>query len=201
MRVLAVNPMADNPFKDGDALILVDVQNDFCPGGKLAIDGGDQVVPELNHWIERAQEAGVPVFASQDWHPEGHVSFKESGGPWPEHCVQGSEGAAFHPDLDLPDDAAIVRKGADPESDQYSAFDAGLADRLRDRDVARVFVGGLAKDVCVKTTANHALDEDFEVVLIEPATRAVDPDDGDEAVEKLAARGATILKEPLVAAR
>lgn len=194
-----VNRMTDNPFQDGDALIVVDVQNDFCPGGKLAVDGGDEVVPEINHRIDQAVEAGVPVFASQDWHPEGHASFKESGGPWPEHCVQGSEGAAFHPDLDLPDDVTIIRKGADPDTDQYSAFDAGLADRLRDRDVARVFIGGLAKDVCVKTTGNHALDEEFDVVMIEPATRAVDDEEGRDAFEKLDERGATILRESLVA--
>lgn len=193
--------MADNPFNDGDALILVDVQNDFCPGGKLAVEGGDEVVPELNTWIELAEEADVPVFASQDWHPPSHASFKESGGPWPEHCVQGSEGANFHPDLDMPHDAVVIRKGADPETDQYSAFDAGLGDRLRDRDVKRVFVGGLAKDVCVKTTANHALDEDFDVVMIEPATRAVDDEEGREAFENLAERGATILQESLVTNR
>lgn len=193
--------MKDNPLKNGDALILVDVQNDFCPGGKLPVEGGDEVVPELNGWIELAEAAGVPVFASQDWHPEGHASFKESGGPWPEHCVQGSEGANLHPDLELPHDAAIIRKGADPETDQYSAFDAGLGDRLRDRGVERVFVGGLAKDVCVKTTANHALDDGFNVVLIEPATRAVNEEDGQEAFENLDARGATILTRSLVTNR
>lgn len=191
--------MATTNLQHGDALIVVDVQNDFCPGGKLPVEDGDQVVPELNKWLDRAREKDVPVFASQDWHPEGHASFKESGGDWPEHCVQGTRGAAFHPELDLPQDATVVRKGADPDKDQYSAFDAGLGDKLRDRGVRRVFVGGLAQDVCVRWTSEHALDEGFEVVVLGAATRPVDEKEGQKAFEELRAKGATVLEEPMAA--
>lgn len=181
----------------GDALILVDVQNDFCPGGALAVAEGDQVVPVLNRWIERAVQAGIPVFASRDWHPPNHVSFQSRGGPWPPHCVQGTRGAEFHPDLHLPKDALIVTlKGDDPDRDAYSAFDGtNLASDLRSRGVQRLWVGGLATDYCVKATVLDGLREGFDVRVIADGIRAVNvqPDDGRQAIEEMLRAGASLV--------
>jgi nicotinamidase/pyrazinamidase len=169
-------------LKPGDALIVVDVQNDFCPGGALPIDDGDAVVPVLNRWIADAVASGVPVYASRDWHPEGHLSFEERGGPWPAHCLQDSDGARFHPDLRLPDTAVKVTKGVRFDQDQNSAFDqTGLAAQLREQGIERVWIGGLAEDVCVLATALDARDEGFSVMLIPDATRPVTAQGGEEA--------------------
>ena len=176
-----------------DALIVVDVQNDFCPGGALPIAGGDDVVPVLNAWMAAAAAGGVPVFASRDWHPAGHISFKERGGPWPSHCLQDSVGAAFHPDLALPRDTVIVTKGNRFDQDQNSAFEAtGLATELRARDLRRLWVGGLAEDVCVRATVLDALRAGFEVRLIEAATRPVTAEGGIAARAEMAAAGAAM---------
>jgi nicotinamidase/pyrazinamidase len=161
-------------LKPGDALLVVDVQVDFCPGGALPIPEGDLVVPVCNTWIERASEIGIAVYASRDWHPRSHPSFLAFGGPWPPHCVQDTPGARFHPALLLPDSATIVTKGTRFDRDQYSAFDeTGLAVELRRRDLRRIFIGGLAQDVCVRATALGARLEGFEVVLIADASRPV----------------------------
>lgn len=169
-------------LKPGDALIVVDVQNDFCPGGALPIDDGDAVVPVLNRWIADAVASGVPVYASRDWHPEGHMSFEERGGPWPAHCLQDSDGARFHPELRLPDTAVKVTKGVRFDQDQNSAFDqTGLAVQLREQGIERVWIGGLAEDVCVLATALDARDAGFSVMLIANATRPVTAQGGDEA--------------------
>ena len=183
--------MLDN-FRKGDALVLVDMQNDFCPDGALAVPEGDQVVPVLNECIERAQAAGIPVVASRDWHPPDHCSFADQGGPWPEHCVRETPGADFHPDLRLPEDALIVSKGQQSERDNYSAFDdTGLADRLHSMDIDRVWVGGLAQDVCVRATVLDARDAGFETHLIADGTRPVNvsPGDGEQALEAMRAAG------------
>ena len=179
-----------NELKTGDALIVVDVQNDFCPGGALPIDGGDEVVPVLNEWIAAAQAGALPIFASRDFHPKGHMSFDESGGPWPLHCIQDSDGARFRPDLKLPADATVVTKGVRLDQDQNSAFDqTGLATELRNRDVQRVYVGGLAEDVCVLATALDGRREGFEVVLIQDATRPVTAEGGKTARRQMQAAG------------
>ena len=163
-----------NDLKPGDALIVVDVQKDFCPGGALPIEKGDEVVPVLNRWIANAVARGVPVYASRDWHPLGHVSFAERGGPWAPHCIQDSDGARFHPDLKLPDSVVKVTKGVRFDQDQNSAFDqTGLAIQLRQDGIKRLWVGGLAEDVCVLATALDGRKNGFEVVLIENATRPV----------------------------
>ncbi|MGH6924926.1 MAG: nicotinamidase [Propylenella sp.] len=183
-----------NPLRRGDALIVVDVQNDFCPGGALPIPRGDEVVPVLNGWIARAAEAGIPVIASRDWHPKDHVSFKRQGGQWPVHCVQGSEGAAFRPDLKLPGDAFIVTKGDRTDRDQYSAFDAtGLAEELRRRGVKRTWIGGLAEDVCVRATALDAAKADFDTQVIAAATKPVTAEGGEVARADMRKAGVTIV--------
>lgn len=177
----------------GDALIVVDVQPDFCPGGKLAIEHGDAVIPVLNDWIAAAREKGVPVYASRDWHPAGHVSFEESGGQWPEHCVQDTPGAQYHPDLELPDDAVKISKGTRLDKDQYSAFDdTGLAGHLKERGVKRVWIGGLAEDVCVHATVMDACKAGFETHLIPDSTRPVTAEGGDKARKEMRDAGAVI---------
>jgi nicotinamidase/pyrazinamidase len=179
----------------GSALLLVDIQRDFCAGGALAVPGGDDVVPVANQWIEQACARGAPVVASRDWHPPHHASFEEHGGPWPTHCVRDSPGAAFHPDLALPPDAIVVSKGTETHRDAYSAFDAtGLAERLRAEGVERIFVCGLALDYCVRASVLDALAEGFEVHLVRAATRAVEqqPGDGDAALAEMIRAGAAI---------
>jgi nicotinamidase/pyrazinamidase len=162
-------------FHDGDALLLVDVQNDFLPGGALPVPEGDKILPVLNEWIEKAVAGGARVYASRDWHPQGHLSFREAGGQWPPHCVQDTEGARFAPDMVLPADAVVVTKGVRFDQDQYSAFDqTGLARRLEKDGIRRLVVGGLALDVCVNATVMDARKLGFEVFVIEKGTKAVD---------------------------
>jgi len=180
--------MADpnEALRPGDALIVVDVQIDFCPGGALPIDHGDAVVPVLNRWIEAAAAARIPIFASRDWHPRHHLSFVESGGTWPVHCVQDTPGARFHPQLKLPDSTIVVTKGVRFDRDQYSAFDqTGLATELRKQGARRVWVGGLAQDVCVLATVLDARREGFDTIVIADATRPVTPGGGEQASQEM----------------
>ncbi|HKL25961.1 MAG TPA: nicotinamidase [Desulfuromonadales bacterium] len=182
--------MSATGFEKDDLLLLVDVQKDFCPGGKLAIEDGDAILPELNRWIDKAREAGVPVYASRDWHPGVHISFQDQGGAWPPHCVQDSDGARFHPELKLPFDAVVVTKGVRFDQDQNSAFDqTGLAKWLRGRGIERIFLAGLAQDVCVLATALDAREAGFEVVLLAEGTRPVSAADGRTALEKMREAG------------
>ena len=187
------------PLQAGDALLIVDVQNDFCPGGALAVPQGDAVVPVLNRWIAEAEAGRVPVFASRDWHPENHISFKQRGGPWPPHCVQGTPGAAFHPGLRLPRNVEIVSKAENPDEDSYSAFGGtNLADRLRRAGVKSIWIGGLAEDYCVRATALDAINQGFKVHLISGATRAVNvhPGDGERALEEVRRAGGLLEETP-----
>ena len=190
--------MSPFPIQPTDALIVVDVQRDFCPGGALAVEGGDRVVPVLNRWIEAAEIHDTPIYASRDWHPPGHISFRERGGDWPVHCVRDTEGAQFHPDLRLPGTARVISKGQDPDRDQYSALDrTGLAEELKERGIRRVWIGGLAEDVCVHATVLDALKAGLEVHLIENATRAVNakPGDGERALREMRDAGAVLERE------
>lgn len=176
-----------------DALIVVDVQRDFCPGGALPVPEGDRVVAVLNRWIEAAERAGAAIYASRDFHPPGHLSFRENGGRWPPHCIQNTEGAEFHPGLRLPASTQVVIKGARFDKDQYSAFDeTGLAEDLRRRGVQRIWIGGLAQDVCVRATVLDGLAEGFDTHLIREGTRPVDPDAEPAVVAELKDAGATV---------
>jgi len=176
----------------GAALIIVDVQVDFCPGGALAIERGDEVVPVLNRCIEAAAAASVPIYASRDWHPLRHPSFAELGGPWPVHCLQDTAGAAFHPDLALPPSAIVVTKGTRFDRDQNSAFDGtGLEAELRRRGIRRLYVGGLAQDVCVCATVLDARREGFSTVVIADATMPVTREGFTRAETEMRAAGAT----------
>lgn len=181
-------------MKKGDGLLVVDVQKDFCAGGALAVAGGDQVVPVLNEWIAAAENKGVAVFASRDWHPRRHISFEREGGQWPVHCVQDTEGAAFHSDLDLPESAVVVTKGTRFDQDQNSVFDqTGFADFLKREEIDRLWVGGLAQDVCVLATALDGREAGFEVFVIREAMKPVTPEGGKEAVEKMEKAGVTLI--------
>lgn len=181
-----------------DALIVVDVQNDFCPGGALAVPDGDAVVPVLNAYTARAEAAGLPIIASRDWHPRETTHFQQWGGPWPPHCIQATTGAAFHPELRLPEGTLIASKGMSGKDDGYSALEGIVPtgrtalDELRARGVKRLHVGGLATDYCVRATVLGGLGAGFEVQLLRDAVRAVDvtPGDGDRALAEMLAAGA-----------
>ncbi|MGE4532909.1 isochorismatase family protein [Halomonas sp.] len=176
-----------------DALLVVDMQNDFCEGGALAVAGGAALVPGINAEIAAARAAGALVVASRDWHPVDHASFTHRGGPWPVHCVQDTQGAAFHPDLALPDEAIRVSKATAFDADAYSAFDGtGLGGYLREKGVSRVVVCGLALDVCVKATALEARREGFATRLLAPLTAAVDPQGTPAVLDELRDAGVAI---------
>jgi nicotinamidase/pyrazinamidase len=184
------------------------VQNDFCPGGALAVAGGDAVVPVLNRRIRDFTRSGLPVFTTRDWHPERTAHFNTQGGPWPPHCIQGTYGAAFHPDLAI-EGVTVVSKGMDPEGESYSAFHGvdehgvALAELLHARGVHRLFIGGLATDYCVKHTVLDALRHGFQVVILADAIRGVDlrPGDSEGALNEMLRAGASVEGEPGTAAR
>jgi nicotinamidase/pyrazinamidase len=192
---LSSGPAQGPAPRTGDALLLVDVQHDFLPGGSLAVPQGDRVLVPLQRCLAVFARQGLPVFASRDWHPGDHCSFRDQGGPWPPHCVAGSAGAAFPAALALPSGAAIVSKGCQAQHEAYSAF-AGtdLSARLKAAGVRRVFVGGLATDYCVLSTVLDARALGFEVVVLRDAVAAVDvqPGDGDKALDAMASAGAEI---------
>ncbi|RKY58873.1 MAG: nicotinamidase [Candidatus Latescibacterota bacterium] len=180
-------------LRRGDVLVVVDVQKDFLPGGSLAVPHGDEVVPVLARYIKLFKDKGLPIFATRDWHPPDHSSFEAQGGPWPPHCVQGSEGAEFAPGLGLPEDAVIISKATDPGKEAYSGFQGtDLDERLRKVGARRLFVGGLATDYCVLSTVRDALSLGYEVYLLEDGVRAVDlnPGDGEKAIDEMVRLGA-----------
>ncbi|MGQ0535795.1 MAG: nicotinamidase, partial [Methanobacteriota archaeon] len=173
------------------ALICVDIQNDFCPGGSLAVPDGDQVVPVLNEYIRRFAPKH-PVIATRDWHPPDHVSFSSRGGPWPPHCVRDTPGAAFRRGFDLPPDALVVSKAVERDEEAYSGFQGTeLSEELDERAIGRVFVGGLATDYCVRATALDAIEEGFETFLLLDAIRGVEaaPGDSEKAIREVLGAG------------
>ena len=181
--------------RPGDALLVVDVQRDFLPGGALGVPGGDEILAPLNSYLARAARAGAAIHASRDWHPPDHCSFRAQGGIWPPHCVAGTPGAELAAALELPPTAHIVDKGTLPDREAYSAFsDTGLAERLCAQGVRRLAVGGLATDYCVLNSVRDALAAGFGVVVLEDAIRAVDvePGDGERAKDEMRRAGAVI---------
>lgn len=201
-------------IRDDDVLLVVDVQNDFCPGGALAVPGGDEVVPVINALARRFKH----VVLTQDWHPPGHRSFASSHPGkkpfettrlfygeqilWPDHCVQGTRGADFRSDLDIPQAQLVLRKGFRPEIDSYSAFfendrktPTGLAGYLRERGLSRIFVAGLALDFCVRYSAEDAAAHGFSVVVVEDASRGIDTNGSMRAaVESFAQRAVSCIR-------
>lgn len=186
-----------------DALVIVDAQNDFCPGGALAVADGDKVMGPLNRYIDLFAKQQLPIFATRDWHPEKTSHFKDYGGPWPPHCVQQTKGAEFHPALHLGHRAVILSKGMAADEDSYSGFQAvdssgtPLAQLLRQRGADRIFVGGLATDYCVKHTVLDGLKLGFSVVLLCDSLRAVNlqPNDGAAAIDEMIHAGAVKVTE------
>jgi nicotinamidase/pyrazinamidase len=183
-------------LKKGDALIIVDLQNDFLPGGSLAVPHGDEVIPVLNQYRGAFQAKGLPIFATRDWHPPNHCSFKAQGGPWPPHCIAETAGAQFAPDLILPGSTVIISKATEPDKEAYSGFSGkDLDERLRSAHIQRLFIGGLAIDYCVLNTVKDAIERSYKVFLLQDAVRAVNanPDDGKEAEEEMARLGAVSI--------
>jgi nicotinamidase/pyrazinamidase len=190
-------------------LLIVDLQNDFCPGGSLAVTEGDTIIPQINRYIELFRAHGLPVIASRDWHPPVTDHFSRYGGQWPPHCIQGSAGADFHPALRLPDDVTVVSKGSDPHRDDYSAMQAILAsgltleEQLRKNGVTQLYVCGLATDYCVKWSVLDALREGFGVTLLTDAVKGVELSPGDSlrAREEVAAAGGKLADLALLEQR
>jgi nicotinamidase/pyrazinamidase len=176
----------------GDALIVIDVQRDFLPGGALAVPEGNAVIAPLNRCISAFGSRQLPIFATRDWHPPNHCSFRAQGGPWPPHCVAGSPGAQFGAELALPATGRVISKAMGSDADAYSGFEGtDLAQQLRSLGCKRIFLGGLATDYCVRATALDARAAAFEVLVLEDAVRAVEvkPGDGMRALSELVSRG------------
>lgn len=186
--------MSEINVGSGDALVVVDLQVDFCPGGALGVSEGDRVVPLINRLL------AIPVWfkvGTRDWHPADHVSFTGQGGTWPVHCVADSPGAQFHPDLDSARFDLVISKAMRSDAEAYSGFDGtSLADDLRQKGVQRLFVCGLATDFCVRATALDGRKEGFDVVVLEDAIRAVNlkPEDGERACQEMREAGCTFSR-------
>lgn len=183
-------------LRAGDALLIVDVQSDFLPGGSLGVPQGDAVIPPLNRGIAAFVSAGLPVYATRDWHPPDHVSFREAGGPWPPHCVQHTHGAEFARELNLPGDTTVISKAELADHDAYSGFDGtALHEMLQRAGVRRLFIGGLATDYCVLNTVIDALRLGYEVMLLRDAVRAVNvhAQDGARAERRMYTEGAQAI--------
>jgi len=183
------------------ALLVVDLQNDFCPGGAIAVPDGDAIVPKVNRMIDLFARRALPIVASRDWHPRETRHFKGLGGAWPPHCIQGTKGARFHPAMRLPKEAIVVSKGMDPEEDSYSAFQA-VTDRgrdleavLRELGVEELFLAGLATDYCVRASALDAMKRGFRVRVLGDAVRGVNlkPGDSEAALRELKAHSIAIM--------
>ncbi|HEY3580128.1 MAG TPA: bifunctional nicotinamidase/pyrazinamidase [Pyrinomonadaceae bacterium] len=185
------------------ALIVVDVQNDFCPGGTLAVPHGDEVVAPLNKLIDEFLDRGDPVYKSRDWHPRTTKHFAAYGGTWPVHCVQNTRGAQFHPALRDDPRIKVISKGQG-DADGYSAFDdTDLGSQLRKAGIQELVVGGLATDYCVKNTVLDAVDRGFKVKAVKDAMRPVElqPGDGERAIEEMRAAGAEIVSTDHISKR
>jgi nicotinamidase/pyrazinamidase len=187
-------------MEDRSVLIVVDMQNDFMPGGALAVSDGDKIIPRLNEYIRLFQERNRPVVATRDWHPPKTTHFLEFGGPWPPHCIQGTRGAELHPALALPEEVTLLSKGMDPSTDAYSAFHAQdaegrpLREILEGWAVRHIYIGGLALDYCVKWSSLDALEYGVQLTVLIDATRAVNVHvhDAELAIEELVRNNARL---------
>jgi len=189
-------------MKSKKVLLIVDVQNDFCPGGALGVPEGHKIVPMINKYVRIFSKNKLPIFATRDWHPLRSRHFKDFGGLWPVHCLQNTRGAAFHPDLKFPKDTILLYKGMDPEEDCYSSFSAqdlsgqSLYGLLKRMGIIELYIAGLATDYCVKFTAIDALKQKFKVKILSDAVKGVDlkPHDSEEAIKKIVKMGAKKIR-------
>ncbi|AIF69398.1 pyrazinamidase/nicotinamidase pxnc [Palaeococcus pacificus DY20341] len=174
-----------------EALIVVDMQKDFMPGGALPVPNGDRIIPRVEEYIGLFKERGALIVATRDWHPENHMSFKEYGGIWPKHCIQNTKGAEFV--IKLPEDAIIISKADKPDKEAYSGFEGtGLANILKEREVKKVYICGVATEYCVKATALDALKHGFEVYLLKDAVKGINPSDEEKVLKELEENGVKI---------
>ena len=175
-----------------EALVVVDMQRDFMPGGALPVPEGDRIIPRINRHIEEFRTKGALIVATRDWHPPNHISFKEQGGPWPKHCVRGTEGAEFV--VKLPEDAVIISKATEPDKEAYSGFEGtNLAEILREKGVKRVYICGVATEYCVKATALDAVKNGFETYLLRDAVKGINPRDEERALKELRSAGVNLF--------
>lgn len=183
-------------LQPGDALVIVDVQYGFLEGGNLAVQNAESVIPPLNHYLGKFTTFNLPVFATRDWHPKGHISFQERGGPWPEHCVAGTKESEISADLDLPPYAIYISKATLPDKDAYSGFDGTELDkRLKEMGIARLFIGGIATDYCVLSTVMDALHLNYEVCLLTDCIEGVNvkKEDSARALRSMSKNGAVSI--------
>ncbi|MCL2704609.1 MAG: bifunctional nicotinamidase/pyrazinamidase [Spirochaetaceae bacterium] len=179
------------------ALIIVDMQNDFCPGGSLAVKEGDKIVSVINQYIKQFKDEDEVIVFTRDWHPADHCSFKEYGGMWPSHCVAETKGAKFHQDIYVPEKSFIVSKADTASKDAYSGFEATLLDsQLKKLNIEEVWVCGLATDYCVASTVMDALKLGYKVKILSDAIAAVDVSagDGEKAIAKMVSQGAEVYR-------
>lgn len=175
-----------------EALIIVDMQRDFMPGGALPVPEGDKIIPKIEELIEKFKKRGALIVATRDWHPPNHISFKEQGGPWPSHCVQNTKGAEIV--VNLPKDAIIISKADKPDKEAYSGFEGTeLAEVLKEKGVKKVYICGVATEYCVRATALDALKHGFEVYLIRDAVKGIKPEDEEKALKELEEKGVKII--------
>lgn len=180
-------------MKNKKALVVVDIQNDFCPGGALGVREGDQIIPTVNKYVELFLRNQLPVFVSRDWHPENTTHFKPAGGPWPSHCVQNTKGAEFHPDFRVPAEAIILSKGTDPELDGYSVFEAHdshqkpFIELLKEMNINELYMSGIATDYCVRMTSWDAFQQGFKVNILTDAIKGVNEQESKRTIEEILA--------------
>jgi nicotinamidase/pyrazinamidase len=171
------------------AMIIVDLQNDFLPGGTLPVPRSDEIIPAIKRYLEHLS---MPVYATRDWHPHDHRSFIPQGGPWPPHCISGTHGAEFA--LQLPDTTQVISKATKKDEEAYSGFcGTNLDQLLRNANISKLYVCGLATEYCVLETVKDALNLGYRVVLLEDAMRAVDPLEGEQAISEMIRRGASVV--------
>jgi nicotinamidase/pyrazinamidase len=176
------------------ALLVVDIQNDFCPDGALGVREGNQIIPIVNKYVDLFLKKRLPVFVSRDWHPKDSKHFKNAGGPWPVHCVQNTKGAEFHPDFQVPDQAIVLSKGTNPKLDGYSVFEAHdsnnkpFMELLDEMGIEELYISGIATDYCVRMTSLDAFDNGFAVHVLTDAIKGVDKADSERAIDEIVAK-------------